>query len=116
MKNASAGILGIFIVFGSIPCGVASDNQYSQSKTRNLSTSISQSEFLVNKLPTPNELFEQQQQEREVLQNRWQQQQEQKQQQQNLRFQQQLEQQQQYQQFRLQQQQERQLRQFNQPQ
>jgi hypothetical protein len=113
MKSLIASTFFTVVIF----CGITAPTFANQRNELGASKSffrVSQSEFLADKLPTPDELFERQQQEREILQNRWQQQQEQKQQQQNLRFQQQIEQRQQ-QQFWLQQQQQRQPKQFKQP-
>jgi hypothetical protein len=112
MKSLIASTFFTVVIFGGITAPTFA-NQRNQLEASKSFLRVSQSEFLADKLPTPDELFERQQQEREILQNRWQQQQEQKQQQQNLKFQQQIEQRQQ--QFWLQQQQQRQPKQFNQP-
>jgi hypothetical protein len=114
VKSTIASVFCTLTIFIGMASGLTFANQRAQAQTSKLSLSVPQSELLADKLPTPDELFERQQQEREIWQNRWQQQQVQRQLQQNLRFQQQAEQRQQ-QQFWLQQQQERQLQQFNQP-
>jgi hypothetical protein len=111
MKSTIASVLCTFIIFGSI-AGSAFVDRRNQAQARKGFSGVPRAELLADKLPTPDEVFERQKQEQEILQNRWQQQQEQRQQQQNLRFQQQIEQRQQ-QQFWLQQQ--RQLQQFSKP-
>jgi hypothetical protein len=114
MKSAVASVFCTFVIFSGIASSPTSANLYPHAQTSQLSLRIPRAERLAEKLPSPDELFDRQKQEQEILLNRWQQQQEQRQQQQDLRFQQQIEQQQ-HQQFLLQQQQERQLQPFNQP-
>jgi hypothetical protein len=114
MKREITSIFCTIAISSGITAGLSAVNQRAQAQTSQRFLSVHQAKFFANKLPSPDELFDRQQREQEILQNRWQQQQEQKQQQQEQRFQQQIQQQQQ-QQFWLQQQQERQLQQFNQP-
>jgi hypothetical protein len=112
MKSLIASAFCTCVILGNIAAPTFADGRKQAGTSRGF-LRTPRAEFLSNKLPTPDELFERQQQEQETLQNRWQQQQEQKQRQQNLRFQQQIERQQQ-QQFWLQQQQKHQLQQLNQ--
>jgi hypothetical protein len=106
-------------VFGFIVCSTATSwlgfpNQMVQAQVAKVALRVPQVERPSNQLLTPDELFDQQQREQELLQNQWQRQQDQWQQQQQDRWQQQFDQQQ-LQQLLIQQQQQRQLQQFNQP-
>jgi hypothetical protein len=107
-------------VFILITCSTATSwlgfsNQMVQAQVTKVALGVPQIERRSNQLLTPDELFEQQQREQELLQNQWQRQQDQWQQQQQDRWQQQFDQQQLQQQLLIQQQQQRQLQQFNQP-
>jgi hypothetical protein len=105
-------------VFGFIVCSTATSwlglpNQRVQSQVNKVALGVPRAERPSNELLTPDELFDQQQRQQELLQNQWQRQQDQWQQQQQDRWQQQFNQQQ-LQQLLIQQQQ-RQQQQFNQP-
>ena len=110
MNRAKASVFG-FIICSAAASWLGLSSQIVQAQVSTVSLGVSR---LSNQLLTPDELFEQQQRNQELLQNQWQRQQDQWQQQQQDRWQQQFDQQQ-LQQRLIQQQQQRQQQQFNQP-
>jgi hypothetical protein len=111
MNRTTASVF-VFIICSTATFWLGFANQRVQAQVSKVALGVPRTERSSNQLLTPDELFDQQQRQQELLQNQWQRQQDQWQQQQQDRWQQQFNQQQ-LQQLLIQQQQQQQ--QFNQP-